>query len=200
MEHPGQPFPGGAAMNQKGFVLITSILVIFLMMASMGYLQLKTASHIRTTQFSSRQMSSLLLAEAGIAEAGKIIAREEIGDILVGKNGVGSILQEDDPINPLDPLQARSTDFSSWENKNDDGFYRLSPAPGQEVLIKISNNDPEPPFQDQDGEVRVRSLGIIQNGLLESEIPGIKNQVTLLEGRFRKESPFFVPRAAGVIR
>ena len=41
--------------------------------------------------------------------------------------------------------------------------------------------------------VRVRSLGTVKNGLLESELPGIKNQVTLLEGIFRKENPFALP-------
>ena len=180
-------------MNQKGFVLVTAILVIFLMMASMSYVQLKTASHIRTTQFSSSQMSSMILAESGIAEAEKIITREKIEDILVGENGIGSNIQEKNSINPVDPSLARSIDFSSWKNENDDGFYRFSPSPGKEVLVKISNNSLEPPFQDQDGEVRVRSLGIIKNGLLESEVPKIKNQVTLLEGIFRKESPFFLP-------
>lgn len=180
-------------MKQKGFVLITAILVIFLMMASMSYVQLKTSSHIRTNQFTSIQMSSMALAESGIAEARKIIASEEIEDILVGNNGAGSIIQKDNSINPVDPSLARFMDFSSWKNENDDGFYRFSPAAGEEVLIKISNNELEPPFLDQDGEVRVRSLGIIKNGLLEGEIPGVKNQVTLLEGIFRKECPFFLP-------
>ena len=180
-------------MKQKGFVLVTAILVIFIMLASMNYVLLKTSSHIKTTQFTATQMQSLLLAETGLAAARRILAEKEISEILVGQDGIGSILQQNIPLNPIDPAEARSIDFSSWENQNDDGFYRFSPAPGQEVFIKISNNDIEPPFLDQDGEVRVRSLGIVKNGLLESELPDIKNQVTLLEGIFRKEDPFTLP-------
>ncbi len=180
-------------MKQQGFVLVTAVLVIFLMLASLNYVLLKTTSHIKTTQFTKTQMKSMLLAENGLAAARRIIAEKEINEILVGLDGTGSLLQENNPLNPLDPAEARSVDISSWENKNDDGFYRFSPASGQNVLIKISNNDAEPPFVDQDGEVRVRSLGTVKNGLLESELPGIKNQVTLLEGIYRKENAFTLP-------
>ncbi len=180
-------------MKEKGFVLVTAILVIFVMLASMNYVLLKTSLHIKTTQFTETQMQSLLLAETGLATARRILAEKEISKILVGPDGTGSVLLDNHSLNPIDPAEARSVDFSSWENNNDDGFYRFSPASGQEVFIKISNNSIEPPFLDQDGEVRVRSMGAVKNGLLESELPDMKNQVTLLEGIFRKEDPFTLP-------
>lgn len=180
-------------MKQEGFVLVTSILVIFLMVAAMSYVQLKTASHIKTTQYAGKQMSSMLLAETGIIKARGIISENEINMILAGGDGVGSTVQGNLTSNPIDPVEARTIDFASWQNKCDDGFYSYFTAPDQAIFLKISNNSAEPPFSDLDGEVRVRSLGIIKNGLLESEIPEIKNQVTILEGVFRKETPFAVP-------
>lgn len=180
-------------MKQEGFVLVTSILVVFLMLAAMSYVQLKTASHIKTTQYAGKQMSSMLLAEIGIIKARHIISENEINMILAGKDGVGSTVKDKLTSNPIDPVEARTVDFASWQNKCDDGFYSFSAAPDQTIFLKVSNNPAEPPFSDLDGEVRVRSLGIIKNVLLESEISEIKNQVTILEGIFRKETPFVVP-------
>jgi hypothetical protein len=193
MEFASKPIPGDKTMKQKGFVLLTSILVILLMLAAMSYVHLKTVSHIKTTQYAEKQMSSMMLAEIGMSKARQIISKNDINVILAGKDGTGSAVPENLDLNPIDPVEARTIDFTSWRKNNDDGYYRYSPARDQLILLKISNNSAEPPFADLDGRVTVRSLGIIKNGLLESEIPEIKNQVTILEGIFRKETPFILP-------
>ena len=140
-------FSRRCCLETAGFCAVTAVLVIFLMLASMNYVLLKTSSHIKTTQYTGTQMQSLLLAETGLAAARRILAAKEISEILVGQDGTGSISQENNPLNPLDPADARTIDFSSWENKNDDGFYRFSPASGQEYSSEYQTTALNLPFR-----------------------------------------------------
>lgn len=175
-------------MNQKGFVLVTSILLVLLMLGVVGMILRKTAGHIKTSQFAVKQMESMVLAETGVSEARRIIAEHDINRILAGADGVGSIVMNDSFRNPIEPSEAVQTDISLLQSDCDDGFYRFSTENDRAILVRISNNAGESPFQDADREVIVRSIGIVRNTLLESETGTHKNQVTLLESRLRKES------------
>jgi len=180
-------------MKERGFVLVTAILIVFLMLSAFSYVQLKTASHIKTSQFTGKQMGSMVLAEIGAEKAYGIISRNEINTILARGESSAFSHDTDQSLNPVSPFDARSRDISILAEKCGQGSYYLHCGPGKAVIFKISNNPEEPPLTDSDGKVIVRSFGIIKNSLLESEIGFARNQITILESRFRKDKPFILP-------
>ena len=180
-------------MKEKGFILVTSILIVFMMLAVLGYVQLKTISHIKTSQFSGIQMESMKLAEMGANKASRMLSTQDINSLLISAKDESLQAGDDYSLNPLDPSEARSNKISELESKFGNRCCFSKPDPGKAVVFKISNNPEEPPSLDSDGKVIVRSFGIVENGLLESEIGITKNQITILESIFRKDKPFMIP-------
>ena len=69
-------------MKKRGFVLLSSLLVVLMMLSFVSLLLLKTEAHIRTSRYAQNQMRSISLAEGGLEEARKIIAENPIAGLL----------------------------------------------------------------------------------------------------------------------
>ena len=121
-------------MNNKGFVLITSILIIFTMLGVLALLQLKTALHVRTTQAVARQMRSLALAETGVSRARGIIGSRDLDEILGGSPGEDP--REYSILNPLDPLEARTSSLNRLRNPGDSRVYAIDAGEKELILSR----------------------------------------------------------------
>lgn len=180
-------------MKNRGYVLLASLLIIMIMLSSVGFILLKTESHIRTSRYAQNQLLTVSLAETGIAEARRIIAETPIEKILSGKDGIPSPPEGERIFDPVTLNEALTGESGKWEALNDAGFFAFHPEDGSAVLIRISNDREEQTFIDRDGKLVVRSMGIVRSPLLEAQTSAIKNQVTVLEGLFRKEIEFLLP-------
>ncbi|MFQ5740775.1 MAG: hypothetical protein ACE5JX_17365, partial [Acidobacteriota bacterium] len=191
------------APPNRGFSLITVLLWMLLMGTLVLLLHVRLTSQFRVTAEVDRQLYSLILAENGVEYARTILPHLDLNDLLSGLDGVHSGVDASEWRNPMPLAKAREIDPSTWLWERDDGlpFFQnrlLLPggyrAEGEGYFfLRFSNNPEESPESDEDFVVLVRSLGLAPSLPVQPSMPSVRNNVSIVEARFRQETTFALP-------
>ena len=156
--------------------------------------------HWRLLQGVETRLYSMVLAQNGIEFARGLLPLVDVDPLLSGPDGSFSGTDLAEWRNPLPFAEARRMDPESWTSGRDDGLpYRgldqllpngYSDPGGGRFYLRFSNNPEEPPHQDQDGVVLVRSMGVAPFSLRNPFLASIRNSVTLIESRLLQETAF----------
>lgn len=193
------PFPA----DRRGFGLATALLWTLLLASLALALHLRVSNQMLSTSDAERQLYSFVLAENGVEYARTILPHLDLNSLLVGENGRHEGDQRPEWRNPVPYRQAQSADVDQLRADGDDGLpfgagalppggYR---AEGGLFLLRFSNNPEEPRDLDSDKVILVRSLGVVPGLLPDPAAGDVRNAVTLVEARFRKETVFDLPAA-----
>ncbi len=186
----------------RGFSLAAVLIWTFLLTTVVLALHLRLSHQAVGASDAERQLYSLVLAENGVEYARTVLPHLELDSLLNGPDGrhSGTGAEWRDP---MPYARAQSDDPARWRPERDDGIpfdedgpllpggYR---AAGRGwFFLRFSNNPEEPPQKDSDQVVLVRSLGVAPGFLPDPGAPGVRNAVTLVEARLRKETVFALP-------
>lgn len=209
--HPSRDREGAArsqglklpVMSTGGFSLITMLFLLLLVTALGIFLHSQVTERWRTVQNVESQLHSLVLAENGIEYARAILPHLDVNSLLRGLDGGHAGTAAMEWRNPMTFSEARQTDPALWRATHDDGlpFWEgqlLLPGGypcqgGGCFFLRFSNNPEESFDQDEDGVVLVRSIGIVPDRVRDPFLPDLKNDVALVEARFRQERAFDLP-------
>lgn len=186
-----------------GFSLILALLTTTLITSLLLMLHLQIAARWDLVNSVDAQLDSFTLAESGIERARTLIPTVDLDLLLKGMDGTHSGTGMPEWRNPLPLGKARTIEPDSRAPERDDGipFQNASaglPGGGSDAgkgyfLLRFSNNPEEDPSHDEDQVILVRSLGITALPLPDPLLPDIRNSITLIEARFRKETTFLLP-------
>ncbi len=186
--------------GSSGFALVLVVLLLGLLLSLGAALSLALVNQGQNAVEFESQLSSLIVAANGIEYARCVLPSLSITETLRGPDGQ---LRDGGTgwRNPLSLEQARRLEPSAWRPLTDDGIptwngvpllsgaYRSEPG---YLALKFSNNAEEPPDQDEDGVVVVRSVGMVPERQI---LGGRRNSACLIEALFRQEREF-EPHAA----
>ena len=192
MINPGQPDKEKAG----GFSLILALLTTTLITSLMLMLHLQIAARWDLVNSVDAQLHSFTLAESGIERARALIPRVDLDSLLKGADGAHSGTAIPEWRNPIPLGKARTIEPGSWTPERDDGIPSRgghSAAGRGYFFLRFSNNPEEDPDHDEDQVILLRSLGITALPLPDPLLPDIRNSITLIEARFRKETTFLLP-------
>ena len=195
--------PKPEPLTCRGFSVLTVLLWTILLAMLAVVLHLRLHAHLRQTRDMSRQLYSFLMAENGLEYARTLLPHLELNSLLKGLDNFHSGVSTGEWRNPMPYQQAVSIDPTLWHPDNDDGI----PFYGGELLlpggyrgasdgyffVRFSNNPEESPDTDHDKIVIVRSLGVVPCLPAHYWLSQLRNCVTLLETRLRKEMLFELP-------
>lgn len=202
---PSRPrrFPFLTAKMERGFSLITAVMLVLLILSLTVVLHLRIATHWRMASGVESQLYSLVLAENGIEYARTFLPHADLNSLLAGPDGEHCKTKPPQWRSPMSFAQALQVDPLEWTPDCDDGLPAFegelllpggySAAGNGAFFVRFSNNPEEDPEADQDGIVLVRSLGIVPSPVKEPFLPGVQNSVALVEARFRQEQAFRLP-------
>ncbi len=185
-----------------GFSLIPAILLVFLMTVLLLYLHLQVIDHWRLTRNTQDQLHSMVVAENGLEYARALIPHLDFPSLFMGMDGrhAGTSAGWRNPM-PLE--EARGIRPDEWRPAIDDGLpyfdgrlmlpQGFSDSSQGTFFLRFSNNPDEPPTEDHDRIIVVRSLGVVPSPLYDPFLPRGANAVSLLEAVFRKEETFLLP-------
>ncbi|MDA2926097.1 hypothetical protein MYX78_02495 [Acidobacteria bacterium AH-259-G07] len=187
----------------RGFSLITAIMLVLLMTSLALFLHLRITTQWKMATNVESQLYSLVLAENGIEYARTLLPHVELNSLLEGLDGEHSGTHNPEWRSPMPFREARRIDPSAWIPSSDDGLPAYNTqsllAKGYRAegngyfFLRFSNNPEETAECDEDHIVLVRSLGIVPNQLRDPFFPEVRNNVALIEARFRQERVFSVP-------
>lgn len=187
----------------KGFVLVAALLLVLLMTALGLFLDYQLLEQWRMSENVQAQLYSLVLAENGVEYARTILPHLDLNTLLRGMDDTHSGTARPEWRNPLPFAQARDSDPVLLDLSPDDGlpFHNGQPLlskgyqseGGGYFFLRFSNNPEEPPDQDTDRVVLVRSLGIVAGRIRDPSLPEAGNDLALVEARFRQEAAFLLP-------
>ncbi len=196
---PGQPDEAKA----RGFSLILALLTTTLITSLLLMLHLQIAARWDLVNSVDAQLYSFTLAESGIERARALIPTVDLDSLLKGADGVHSGAGIQEWRNPMPLGKARTIEPGSWTPEQDDGIPfqsenadwpgGYSSAGRGYFFLRFSNNPEEDPNHDEDQVILLRSLGIAALPLPDPLLPDLRNSITLIEARFRKETTFLLP-------
>ncbi len=186
-----------------GFSLILALLTTTLITSLLLMLHLQIAARWDLVNGVDAQLYSFTLAESGIERARALLPAIDLDSLLKGADGAQSGSGSPEWRNPIPLGKARTIDPSSLTPERDDGIPFQGENPGVpggysaagrgHFFLRFSNNPKEDPSHDEDRVILVRSLGIAALPLPDPLVPDIRNSITLIEARFRKETTFLLP-------
>ena len=186
-----------------GFSLILALLTTTMITSLLLMLHLQIATRWDLVNSVDAQLYSFTLAESGIEYARSLIAAVDLDSLLKGADGVHSGSGFPEWRNPIPLGKARTIDPGSWRPERDDGIPfqgenlgltgGYSAAGRGHFFLRFSNNPEEDPSRDEDQVILLRALGIAALPLPDPLLPDIRNSITLIEARFRKETTFLLP-------
>ncbi len=195
--------------RNAGFVLIAVLLSMSLLCLVGGLLQLELALVGTLVAESETQMHSQVLAANGLELARAMLPAVETPELLLGSNGVPDCLGVPGWRDPVPLESAWQTDPMLLTSDCDDGlpsFLGLTPsAPampttdGGWILLRFSNDPGEPPGEDHNGTVVVRSMGIVPARLRQTARFSGRNNVTMVEAHLRRERGFAAETALTLV-
>ncbi|HSR50624.1 MAG TPA: hypothetical protein VLV83_07325 [Acidobacteriota bacterium] len=178
---------------QGGFVLISVLLLLFLASVLAAAIHFQVRLLWRQAVQSEARLHSQLMAENGIEYARAVLPGLDPVRLLAGADGAPCRAGESQRM-PLSLAEARQIDPSQWSPGCDDGLppgYRGSDQAPEALrgyyALRFFNNPEEPPQEDRDGVLVVRSLGIAPLRLRHPMLPTVRNSLTLAEARLRRE-------------
>lgn len=188
------------ATREEGFILIVTIVCVFLIAGIALLLQLQVAAGVVLTAGTEGQLHSMVLASNGVEYACSILPDQDRERLLSGGlDGVTCGGSGSGERNPFDFNEAQTTSLGELKVHCDDGWpfvdtHLLNPAGwGSDRAGKFFVRFSEVPesLGDTNGEnvYLVRSMGVVPNRL-----PGftglLRNHVTLLEATVRLDREF----------
>ncbi len=194
---------------ESGFSLITVLPWIVLLGLVALLLHLRLLGHLESLPASERQLYSLVVAHNGIEYARSVLPLLELNSLLKGQDGRHAGTNVPEWRNPLPWSRARTTDPARIRLTPDDGLpwgppeielgahHRL--AGNGHFFIRFSNNPEEPPDEDRDGIVVVRSLGVAAGRLPNLSLGRVVHSTSLVEARLRQERVFQSPSAVTLL-
>lgn len=187
----------------KGFALVTALLLVLLMAALGLFLDYQLLEQWRMSENVQSQLYSQVLAENGVEYARSILPHLELNALLRGMDDTHSGSARPEWRNPVPFAQARDSDPALIDLSPDDGlpFHNGQPLLSQGYraegggyfFLRFSNNPEEPPDQDTDRVVLVRSMGIVPARIRDGSLAKAANDIALVEARFRQEAAFLLP-------
>jgi len=175
--------------------LILLVLLLGLLVSLAAAVSLALVNQGQNAAGFESQLSSLIVAANGIEYARCVLPNLSTTDTLRGQDGQVTAGGQGWR-NPLSLEQARRIAPAQWRPLTDDGIpawngtpllsgaYKSEPG---YLALKFSNNAEEPPGQDEDGIVVVRSVGMVPERQI---LGGRRNSACLIEAVFRQQREF----------
>ena len=188
---------------KSGFSLILALLTTTLITSLLLMLHLQIAARWDLVNSVMPNSTASPWAESGIERGRALIPAVDLDSLLKGADGAHSGTGFPEWRNPIPLAKARTIDPGSWTPHRDDGIPfqgENSGVPGGysaagrgHFFLRFTNNPEEDPSRDEDQVILLRSLGIAALPLPDPLLPDIRNGITLIEARFRKETTFLLP-------